>query len=151
MFCNLQLFSTFIEKNAENAETKELREEKDKIKRLFQVMGVSGEVVAEIDNFECNRLGQHKENSTRLIKVNVKSKDTRDLILEKAPSLKEKNDLWRKIYVKKDVHPVYSRETSRIYKKMKTLKEQNPEKEVKITDGKLMVDGKVVDKNMFFH
>ena len=91
------------------------------------------------------------ENQSRLIKVNVKSKDTRDLILEKAPSLKEKNDLWRKIYVKKDVHPVYSRETSRIYKKMKTLKEQNPEKEVKITDGKLMVDGNVVDKNMFFH
>ena len=56
-----------------------------------------------------------------------------------------------KIYVKRDVHPVYSKETSRVYRKMKNLKEQNPDKDVKIQDGKLMVDGKMVDKNLFFH
>ena len=53
--------------------------------------------------------------------------------------------------MKKDVHPVYSKETSRIYKKMKELKEKNPDKDVKILDGKLMVDDKVIDKNLFFH
>ena len=84
------------------------------------------------------------------MKVDVKSKIARDKILDKTPSLKGKNELWKKIYVKKDVHPVYSKETSRIYRKMKTLKDQNPTKEVKIQDGKLMVDGRVIDQNMFF-
>ena len=113
-------------------------------------MEVEADVLANVDAFECSRIGQIKENATRLVKVNVGSKVTRDLILQKAPSLKKK-ELWGRIYVKKDVHPVYSKETSRIYRKMKSLKEKNPTKEVKIVDGKLTVDGRTVDKNMFFH
>ena len=34
---------------------------------------------------------------------------------------------------------------------MKTLKEENPDKEVKIQDGKLLLEGKMIDKNLFFH
>ena len=128
----------------------ELKGEKAKIKRLLKVMDVGTEILAGVDTYEYTRIGQIKDNVTRLVKVNVKSKVTRDKILEKAPSLKDKNELWKKIYVKKDVHPVYSKETSRIYRKMKKLKEENPEKEVKILEGKLMMDGKVIDKNMFF-
>ena len=100
--------------------------------------------------FEYSRIGQTKENVTRLVKVNVGSKVTRDKIIEKASSLKDKNEFWKKIYVKKDVHPLYSKETSRLYQKMKTLKEENPNKDVKILEGKLMMDGRVVDKNLFF-
>ena len=128
----------------------ELKGEKKKVERLLKVMDVEAEVLAGIDTYEYTRIGQIKDNATRLVKVNVQSKETRDKILEKAPSLKDKNELWKKVYVKKDVHPVYSKETSRIYKKMKLLKEQNPEKEVKIFEGKLMMDGKVIDKNLFF-
>ena len=126
-------------------------DDKDKIKSLFEVLEVDADVLGNIDNFEINRIGQSRENTTRLVKVNVRSKATRDKILEKAPSLKGKNEQWKKIYVKKDVHPVYSKETSRIYKKMKALREENPDKEVKIQDGKLLMEGKTIDKNLFFH
>ena len=129
----------------------QLRNDKEKVQTLFEVMQVGTDIVAVADEFEYTRIGQRRDNATRLVKVNVRSKATRDKILEKAPSLKGKNELWKKIYVKKDVHPVYSKETSRIYRKMKTLKEQNPEKEVKIQDGKLLVNGRMVDKNLFFH
>ena len=126
-------------------------DDKDKIKCLFEVLEVDADVLGNIDHFEINRIGQSRENTTRLVKVNVRSKATRDKILEKAPSLKGKNEQWKKIYVKKDVHPVYSKETSRIYKKMKALREENPDKEVKIQDGKLLMEGKTIDKNLFFH
>ena len=132
-------------------EVGELSSDEEKIKCLFKVMDVDSDVLASADNFECSRIGQSRDNATRLLKVNVKSKITRDKILDKAPSLKEKNELWKKVYVKKDVHPVYSKETSRLYRKKKTLKEQNPNKEIKIQDGKLLVDGRTVDKNLFFH
>ena len=57
----------------------------------------------------------------------------------------------KKIYLKKDTHPVYVQETGRLRVKMKKLKEipGNAEK-VKIVDGNLEVDGKIVDKNTFF-
>ena len=145
------IVSGLQEQDIENEQDGQLKEEKEKIKRLLEVMDVEADVLANVDAFECSRIGQIKENATRLVKVNVGSKVTRDLILQKAPSLKNKNELWGRIYVKKDVHPVYSKETSRIYRKMKSLKEKNPTKEVKIVDGKLTVDGRTVDKNMFFH
>ena len=128
----------------------ELKGDEAKVKYLFKVMGVEADVLAGIQDFEYTRIGQSKENTTRLAKVNVRSKTTRDKILEKASSLKDKREPWKKIYVKKDVHPVYSKETSRIYRKMKTLKEENPTMDIKIQDGKLMVDGKMVDRNLFF-
>ena len=145
------IVSGLQEQDIENEQDGQLKEEKEKIRRLLEVMEVEADVLANVDAFECSRIGQIKENATRLVKVNVGSKVTRDLILQKAPSLKNKNELWGRIYVKKDVHPVYSKETSRIYRKMKSLKEKNPTKEVKIVDGKLTVDGRTVDKNMFFH
>ena len=145
------IVSGLQEQDIVNEQDGQLKEEKEKIKRLLEVMDVEADVLANVDAFECSRIGQIKENATRLVKVNVGSKVTRDLILQKAPSLKNKNELWGRIYVKKDVHPVYSKETSRIYRKMKSLKEKNPNKEVKIVDGKLTVDGRTVDKNMFFH
>ena len=128
----------------------ELKDDKAKVKCLLKVMGVGADVQARIQDFEYTRIGQSKENSTRLIKVNVQSKAVRDKILEKSPNLKGKSEFWKKVYVKKDVHPVYSKETSRIYRKMKTLKEENPTKDIKIQDGKLLVDGEMVDKNLFF-
>ena len=46
----------------------------------------------------------------RLLKVDVQSKATRDKILEKAKELKNKNELRKRVYVKKDVHIVYAKE-----------------------------------------
>ena len=96
-------------------EDNDLKEDKDKIKKLMKAMRADPAILAVVDSFECERIGQPRDDSTRLIKINVKSKATRDLILEKAPQLKESREPWKKVYVKKDVHPVYSKETSRIY------------------------------------
>ena len=144
------IISGLQENDIVNKEVGELKGDKAKVERLLGVMEVEAEVLDNVNIFECSRIGQGRDNATRLVKVDVKSKATRDKILEKAPVLKDKSELWKKIYVKKDVHPVYSKETSRIYRKMKKLKEENPGKEVKILDGKLIFDGKTVDKNLFF-
>ena len=96
------------------------------------------------------RIGQPRNNSIRLIKVNMKHKNRRDAVIEKSPRLKTKTPPWNKVYVKKDVHPVYSKENSRLYKKMMSLRTANEGKEIKLVKGALHVDGKVVDKNLFF-
>ena len=80
----------------------------------------------------------------------MRTKEQRNLITEKAPNLKTISYL-KKTYIKKDTHPVYVQETSRLRNKMKKLKEiPGNEEKVKIVDGNLEVDGKIVDKNTFF-
>ena len=126
----------------------------DKVKCLLEVLGV-GPTNEQLNTFGISRIGQPRSNQTRLIKLNVKSKDIRKIILEKAPSLKNYEVSWNKVYLKKDLHPVFIKENqkirkSEIHKKMKLLKEQNTEKSVKIVKGYLMVDDVIVDKNIFF-
>ena len=92
-----------------------------------------------------------RPDKPRLLKVGVLSKDNRNNILKKAPSLRQKNEPWKNIFVKKDLHPVYRKENGRILKKMKDLKENNPpETEIRIVNGALTVDGNIVDRNSFF-
>ena len=119
------------------------------MKSLLEAIGIS-HTDDQLGGFEINRIGQQRSNQNRLIKMNVKSKENRKNILEKAPSLKTSQSPWNKIYLKKDLHPVYIKENQRIHKKMKLLKEQNAEKTVKIVKGSILVDNVVVDKNMFF-
>ena len=75
-----------------NNDDGELAEDHAKFKRLIQVMKVDNNIIAAADTFECSGIGQAKENTIRLLKVNVKSKATRDLILGKAPQLKESRE-----------------------------------------------------------
>ena len=63
--------------------------------------------------------------------------------------LKTKHHL-EKVYLKKDTHPVYVQETGRLRNKMKTLKDIPENKEVKIVNGNLEVDGVIVDRNTCF-
>ena len=127
-----------------------LESDDDKVKCLFEIMEVEQDASDPPVQLEISRIGAPKDNSIRLIKVNMKSKAKRDVILKKAPMLKTKSEGWKKVYVKKDLHPVYTKENKRIYSKMKELKEKNPTKDIKIDKGKLLVDGKVVDSNTFF-
>ena len=71
-------------------------------------------------------------------------------ILEKAKELKNKTDPWKKVYVKKDVHFVYAKENQRLNNRRKELREKNPNSDIKIHNGKLLIDDRVVDRNMFF-
>ena len=104
----------------------------------------------DIATLEMSRIGQQNETMTRLLKVDVKSKATRDRILDKAKDLKGKNEPWKRVYVKKDVHIVYAKENQRLNNRRKDLREKNPNSDIKILDGKLLIDDRVVDRNMFF-
>ena len=106
--------------------------------------------IPNADIQECIRIGKPKQDYPRLIKLKVKSKDQRNTITEKAMKLKTVPYL-KKTYIKKDTHPVYVQETSRLRAKMKKLKEiPGNEDKVKIVNGNLEVDGKIIDKNTFF-
>ena len=52
--------------------------------------------------------------------------------------------------MKKDVHFVYAKENQRLNNRRKRLREENPESDIKIYNGKLLMDDCVVDRNMFF-
>ena len=128
----------------------ELSNDAEKIERLLQVMDMDRGTLEQVETFEFTRIGQENDTMTRLLKVNVKSKATRDKILEKAKELKNKNEPWKKVYVKKDVHFVYAKENQRLNNRRKELREQNPNGDIKIHNGKLLIDDRVVDRNMFF-
>ena len=125
-----------------------LNNDKEKIVRLLDVMEIDQSVQRE--NIQVFRIGQPNPSATRLLKVNVQSKEYRDTILEKAKHLKNKREPWCKVYVKKDVHIVYAKENQRLNSRRRELKEKNPEADIRIVEGKLMVDQRVVDRNTFF-
>ena len=93
----------------------------EKMTYLFQIMGLRI-TEEQVNDFEISRIGQPRPNRSRLIKMNVKSKEVRKSILEKSPSLKTSNPPWNKVFVKKDLHPVYIKENQRIHKKLKILR-----------------------------
>ena len=128
----------------------ELSNDAEKLERMLQVMDIDVQTLGLVETFEFSRIGQENDTMTRLLKVNVKSKATRDKILEKAKELKNKDDPWKRVYVKKDVHFVYAKENQRLNNRRKELRDQNPEKDIKIHNGKLLIDDCVVDRNMFF-
>ena len=72
--------------------------------------------------------------------------------MKNSKNLKEADETWKKVYIKKDEHPVYLSEKKRLRTKMLDLKKkpENDGKEIMIKEGKLTVDATVVDKNIFF-
>ena len=147
--CNVMISglneNELIVENDGNEQT--LTDDKGKVQHIMKVIGVN---IPNADILECIRIGKEKEDFTRMLKVKVKSKEQRAEITDKAPNLKAIPYL-KKIYVKKDTHPVYVQETGRLRTKMKKLKEiPGNEDRVKIVNGNLEVDGKVIDRNTFF-
>lgn len=72
------------------------------------------------------RLGRRIEGAARKrpILVVVDSKSKRDCVLEKAKHLKDKNDNFNTIYIKKDVHPSVRNEWNRLRNAEKLEKEK---------------------------
>ena len=97
------------------------------------------------------RIGKQRENICRIAKVTLSNKEDREKVLKKAPLLKRSSEPWGKVYIKKDTHPVYVQETNRIRKKLLALKAiPGNEDKIKLVDGTLQLEGKVIDKNVFF-
>ena len=124
----------------------------DKVKVL--IGNISEENDLDVDTWTIDRIGVPRDGSTRAIKVTTNNTDERDKVISLAPRLKSCENVWNKVYLKKDVHPVYAKETARIRRKRKELLTQyennNENHEVKIVKGHLQVDGVTVDKNLFF-
>ena len=87
-----------------------------------------------------------------MIKIKCGSKENRNELTKNSNKLKEADETWKRVYIRKDEHPVYLAEKNRLRKKMLELKkvEENKTKEIIIKDGKLLMNGVVVDKNTFF-
>lgn len=98
------------------------------------------------------RIGKPRENYNRVIKIKCGSKENRNELTKNSNKLKEADETWKRVYIRKDEHPVYLAEKNRLRKKMLELKkvEENKTKEIIIKDGKLLMNGVVVDKNTFF-
>ena len=67
--------------------------------------------------------------------------------------IKDASPPWKKVFVKKDQHPVYLEENKRLRRKVGELKKKPgyENKEIKIVNGQLMVDSIPIDRNLFFH
>ena len=95
-----------------------LSTDEDKVKHILDAIDVD---IPYGDIQECTRIGKPKQDFPRMLKVKVRTKDQRKIITEKASTLKTKPHL-KKIYLKKDTHPVYVQETGRLRAKLKKLK-----------------------------
>ena len=89
----------------------------------------------------------------RMIKVTFPNTEARNDFVKNSSKLKTASDLWKKVYVRKDQHPVYASENNRLRKKMGDLRRNpaNANKVVALKDGKLTIDGNTVHHNLFFH
>ena len=106
-----------------------------------------------VKNFEFQRLGKYTDGRQRVLKVNVLNKSRREAIVKQAQKLKQCGELWKKVFLNRDSHPVYAKENQRLRKKMNEMKRQpgfeHETGRVKIVRGHLQVDGISVDKNLF--
>ena len=122
----------------------------DKIRQICKIIdyNLNEELLVNI-----SRIGQVREGLPRMIKIIFSNKKDRDEFVKNSSKLKEAPDIWKKVYIKKDQHPVYIAENNRLRKKMVDLRKlhENKDKEILIKNGKLTVQGAVVDQNLFFH
>ena len=134
----------------ENGET--YTTDKEKIKWLMQRME-NNDFDDEIEHFNVCRIGEAKDGSNRVVKIVMESVEKRDKFLKNTSKMKDAPEPWNKVFIKKDQHPVYIAENNRIRKKAYELKKKQgyENKEVKVFNGKVLVDNVVVDKNLFFH
>ena len=132
----------------------QLTNDTDKMECILKEIGLEDITRDEIENFQFIRIGEPVADQSRYLKVTVHSKETRDKICEKSPSLKTKDDPLKKVYINKDTHPVYLNENKRLRKAMKDLKNkpgfEHQTGRVKIVGNELKVDGITVDRNSFF-
>ena len=134
------------------ADEEPLIDDKAKIKYLLHSISIN-DIDALIDEFEFTRIGAPAEGKKRVLKINTHSKNTRDKICQESKKVKLLPAPWKHVYINKDVHPVYLKENQRIRKKMQELKKvpgyEHESGRVKLENGMIMVDGSMVDQNLF--
>ena len=136
-----------------SVENMDLECDLDKIKWLLKLTGNEYFNNETINNLDISRLGKPKHGYNRTIKIICQSNVEREAFLKGANKLKNLAKPWRKVYIKKDQHPVYIGENNRLRRKMNELKKipGNANRVIKIINGKLLIDDIKVDENTFFH
>ena len=129
-----------------------LKTDEEKICWLLQKME-NVPLSQQMDTMNISRIGAEKAGYNRVVKIILPSVEIRNEFLKNTSKMKECEDPWKKVYIKKDQHPVYIGENNRLRKKAAELRKKPgyENKEVKIFNGKLTVDNNEVDKNLFFH
>ena len=109
--------------------------------------------IQQMDTMDISRMGVEKVGYNRVVKIVLPSVEVRNEFLKNTSKMKDCQDPWKKVYIKKDQHPVYLAENNRLRKKATELKKKPgyENKEIKIFNGKLTVDNNEVDRNLFFH
>ena len=125
------------------------------IEKISQICNFMGSDLNEesLQNLDISRIGKVRDGMPRMIKIVFPSVNERDAFVKNSSKLKEAPETWKKVYIKKDQHPVYAAENNRLRRKMVDMRKlpENKDKEVIIKDGKLTINGTIVDKNLFFH
>ena len=126
--------------------------DKEKIKWLLDRME-NDSFEDQIDTLNISRLGEEKEGYNRVVKIILPTVEARNEFLKNTSKMKDAPNPWNKVFVKKDQHPVYIAENNRLRKKASDLRKTQgyENKEIKIFNGKVLVDNVPVDRNMFFH
>ena len=107
------------------------------------------EFVAQPINCDDYKIFKPREGNTRhSAKLVFTSNEVKRHILlgSKKLNLLERYDVRRKIFIKNETTPLVRKENDRLYKKLKELKNENPNAEhrYKITKGKLMKDDHII-------
>lgn len=122
--------------------------EDDKIKKIFSVVDAEPGAVVR----SCRRLGRQEQGSSRPrpLLVRVDSRSVRDGVLERAVKLKDLQEPYKRIYIKKDSHPEVRKE----WKRLKDAEEEEKKKPVNVgcnirldfKERVLYKDGIVIDR-----
>ncbi len=93
------------------------------------------------------RQGQLQADRSRPLLLTFKQPEIRQTVLEKKQQLKQDRNTV-KIFVKEDTHPLIRKEWQRVNRVLKEAKDraENADKEVVIKDGKVLVNGNVIDE-----
>ena len=125
-----------------------LTSDDEKINHVMTLVNC-GDALNDIES--TTRIGREEQGKTRMMKIKMRNKTSRENVVKNAPSLRHKGEMWKKVFLKKDTHPVYAQETNRIRKKLKDLSVNPANKDkLKIEGGRLLLDGIEVDRNLFF-
>jgi chaperonin cofactor prefoldin len=120
-----------------------------KVNLIFKKIGIDDTIINNASQLQ--RIGKDPNNEKRrFLKVTLPDYNTREQIIKNAHNLKNLNEPWNKIFINRDNHPVYQKEHHRLRKKFNELKRNlSNAEDVKLLKGELIVDGVVVDRNLF--
>ena len=129
-----------------------LRDDISKIKHICSIMDLEKDE-NYFKNIKISRIGKPRDGMNRMVKLTFLNMEDRNDFVKNSSKLKTATEAWKTVYVKKDQHPVYINENNRLRKKLGALRRDpvNAEKTITLKDGKLTVNGVVVDHNLFFH